>query len=182
MARRTTQEPASNRSHRPTGPAKSRPPGGGRARPKSGDDTTSHRGTKSGQDRNARDPVVVRSLIAVRSRVTAAVGWIAVRSLVIPGSPSSRRDPVPAQSPSGQAPNPSAARSLFAIRGRPAALESRRARNLRRVRGLHRVRELHGVRSPVVTRRANACKKCFRAQAWLHAARPKTGFVPAVSP
>src|ERR1700722_18745671 len=57
MARRTAQEPASNRSHRPAGPAKSRPPGRGPARPKSSDeDTTSHRGTKSGQDRNASRP------------------------------------------------------------------------------------------------------------------------------
>lgn len=57
MARRAAQKPASNRSHRPAGPAKSRPPSHGRARPKVADgDTRSHRGTKSRQDTNAPKP------------------------------------------------------------------------------------------------------------------------------
>ena len=57
MARRAAQKPASNRSHRPAGPAKSRPPSHGRTRPKVADgDTRSHRGTKSRQDTNAPKP------------------------------------------------------------------------------------------------------------------------------
>ena len=47
MARRSPQNPSSNRKHRPAAPAKSRPPAGGRGGPKPAtDDTTSHRSRK----------------------------------------------------------------------------------------------------------------------------------------
>ena len=55
MARRPAQSPASNRGHRPTGPAKSHPPrGGGRARPKPGENEgPSHRSRKPRQETSA---------------------------------------------------------------------------------------------------------------------------------
>ena len=69
MARRAAQKSASNRSHRPAGPAKSRPPGGDRARPKTGDDDrTSHRNKKSRQDTRQGAPQSRRSEESDRGR------------------------------------------------------------------------------------------------------------------
>lgn len=61
MARRPAQSPASNRGHRPAGPAKSRPSsGGGRARPKTGEkEGPSHRSRKPRQETS--DPRFRRS-------------------------------------------------------------------------------------------------------------------------
>ena len=112
MARRAAQKPASNRSHRPAGPAKSRPPSHGRARPKVADgDTRSHRGTKSRQDTNAPKPRRSEESDRGRSSRHGSGGGLDRRPKSRPGSESERgpktgqggaRERGPKTSPSGE--------------------------------------------------------------------------------
>ena len=91
MARRAAQKPASNRSHRPAGPAKSRPPSHGRTRPKVADgDTRSHRGTKSRQDTNAPKPRRSEESDRGRSSRHGSGGGLDRRPKSRPGSESAR--------------------------------------------------------------------------------------------
>ena len=112
MARRAAQKPASNRSHRPAGPAKSRPPSHGRARPKVADgDTRSRRGTKSRQDTNAPKPRRSEESDRGRSSRHGSGGGLDRRPKSRPGSESERgpktgqggaRERGPKTSPSGE--------------------------------------------------------------------------------